>query len=83
MQEDDFCMEGYRTLAIAIIEQAVKDYRCALRKLRRKPDNGVALHTVMECERFFRRDMGTYSDLDGEAIIREIRKKVQMEKKRR
>ena len=32
-----------------------------------------------ECERFFRRDMGMYSDLDGESIIRAIREKVDQE----
>ena len=32
-----------------------------------------------ECERFFRRDMGLYSDLDGEMIIRAIQERVNKE----
>ena len=32
-------MNGYQNLANAIIEQAVKDYREALRRLKRHPDS--------------------------------------------
>lgn len=35
-----------------------------------------------ECERFFRKDMELYSDLDGEVIIKAIRKRVDKEMKR-
>lgn len=40
-------------LANAIVLQAVKDYRRALRQLRQNPKNRIAMDNAMECERFF------------------------------
>lgn len=77
----DYCMEGYQRLAAAVVEQAVVDYTRALRRLSRRPHDADAKHGKEECERFFRRDMGMYSDLDGESIIRAIREKVDQEMK--
>ena len=37
---------------------------------------------IGQCERFFRRDMALYSDLDGEVIIKAIRQRVDKEMKR-
>ena len=31
---------------------------------------------VNDCERFFKRDIGMYSDLDGEAIMKAIKERV-------
>jgi len=78
---DSFNMEGYNRLAAAVVEQAVKDYRGALKCLYRRPGNQDTIKTIEECERFFRRDMGAYVDLDGEQIIRVIRKRVSKEMK--
>lgn len=75
----DYCMEGYQRLAAAVVEQAAKDYTRALRRLYRHPKDEKAKRGKEECERFFRRDMGMYSDLDGESIIRAIREKVDQE----
>lgn len=75
----DYCMEGYQRLAAAVVEQAVVDYTRALRRLNRHPHDADAKRGKEECERFFRRDMGMYSDLDGESIIRAIREKVDQE----
>ena len=75
----DNCMEGYQRLAAAVVEQAVVDYTRALRRLSRHPNDADAKREKEECERFFRRDMGMYSDLDGESIIRAIREKVDQE----
>ena len=36
-------MNGYQALANGIIEQAVKDYREALRKLKKHPDDKAAI----------------------------------------
>jgi len=46
-------MTPYENLANAIIIQAVKDYRTALKTLKRNPDNMDAADTVNEVERFF------------------------------
>lgn len=76
---ENYNIEGYQRLAAAVVERAVIDYTRALRKLQRRPSDQEAEHTVEECERFFRRDMEMYSDLDGESIIRAVRNKVDAE----
>ena len=45
--------DPYRTLANAIIVQAAKDYRQALRQLRRNPRYETARNEKNEVERFF------------------------------
>lgn len=45
--------ENYENLANGIVVQAVKDYRSALRKLKRDPQNSTALYTKNEVEGFF------------------------------
>ena len=71
--------EGYERLAAGGVELAVNDYRIALRRLWNHPHDEAALHGKEECERFFRRDMGLYSDLDGEMIIKAIQERVNKE----
>ena len=77
--KDNWSPEGYERLAAAVVEQAVTDYQRALRRLRHHPHDETALHGKEECERFFRRDMGLYSDLDGEMIIKAIQERVNKE----
>ena len=48
-------MNGYQALANGIIEQAVKDYREALRRLKKHPDDKAAMKEAMELEEFFSR----------------------------
>ena len=78
-KQEIFCHDGYERLCSAVVYQAVKDYRLALIRLHRKPKDMQALYTVEECENFFRKDIGFYCDLDGETLIRQIRKKVDEE----
>lgn len=75
---DNCNIDGYMRLGEAVIMQAVKDYMRALHKLEKHPRDSAAKYTVKECESFFRERMGMYvvSDIDGEAIIRELRRKV-------
>lgn len=80
---DDWSPEGYALCAAKVVEQAAQDYRRALRRLHYHPADQAAQDAKAECERFFRRDMGMYSDLDGEAIIREIKARVRREVGRR
>lgn len=77
--DDNWNPEGYERLSAAVVEQAVTNYRRALRRLWRHPHDEAALHGKEECERFFRRDMGLYSDLDGEMIIKAIQERVNKE----
>lgn len=78
----DYCIDGYKRLAAAVVEQAIKDYTKALRRLSRHPRDREATDAKQECERFFQRDIGTYSDLDGEYIMRKIKEKVDAEMRR-
>lgn len=73
-------MTPYQSLANAIIEQAAKDYRIALRYHFKHPGNTRYQQSVCEIERFFRSDWYTaLTDVEGEYLIREIRRRVQCE----
>lgn len=48
--------DAYQNLANAIIFMAVKDYRTALRKLKKRPKYGPAQDIKNEVERFFHSD---------------------------
>ena len=66
-------MDAYEKLANAIILQAVKDYRGALRILKKHPESVSAKSTRDEVERFFR--SGWYqilTEVDGEMLIRRL-----------
>jgi hypothetical protein len=45
---------GYESLALNIVIQAAKDYRKALRDLKKDPDDFDANVNMDDCERFFR-----------------------------
>lgn len=67
-------MDGYEHLANAIIIQAVKDYRSALKRLRKRPGNRDAMSDTMECERFFRSEWyKSLTGVDGEFLINKLR----------
>ena len=73
-------MTPSETLANAIIEQAAKDYRLALRYHFKHPESPKYKRDVQEIESFFRSDWYTaLTDVDGENLIREIRRRVRME----
>lgn len=79
--EEQINIDGYKNLAAAVVEQAIKDYRSALKRIRRHPDDANAIRIISDCERFFRNEISLYSDLDGESIIRIVREKVEKELK--
>lgn len=66
----DYCKDGIERLGTAVINQAVKDYRCALKVLKRRPNDISAKRMETDCESFFRDEISLYSDLDGEAIMK-------------
>lgn len=65
--------DPWESLANAIILQAVKDYREARKKHRKRPKNEVAKLMIADCEAFFRsvwfRDL---TELDGEMLLRKL-----------
>lgn len=67
----------FTRLANAIILQAVKDYRKALKQLRRNPRNKDARIEKEDCERFFRSGyFGVLSEVDPEYLIRRLNEEV-------
>ena len=67
----------WERLANAIVLSAVSDYRAALRKLKRNPQNQDAMSDAMAIERFFR--SGWYSGItsvDGEYLMDRLRKEI-------
>lgn len=70
-------IDTYEALANAIIMQAVKDYRDALRKLKRGRKNTDAERTKAEVERFFRSGLfSALTEIDPEMLIRKLNEEV-------
>jgi hypothetical protein len=68
---------NYENLANAIILQAVKDYRVALKCLKVNPRNKTALADKEEIERFFRSGwFSVLTSVDGEMLIRSLQMEV-------
>ena len=71
-------MEMTEDLAIGIIVMAAKDYRLALRQLKRNPKNRAALEMVRDCEQFFRSEYyETLTNVDGGYLIQKLREEVE------
>ena len=69
---------NYENLANAIILQAVKDYRVALKCLKVNPRNKTALADKEEIERFFRSGwFSVLTSVDGEMLIRSLQMEVE------
>ena len=67
----------YENLANAIILQAVKDYRMALKSLKANTRNRTAQAEKAEIERFFRSQWySSLTDVDGEMLILSLQKEV-------
>ncbi len=70
-------IENYENLANAIVLQAVRDYRTALRSLKLNPSNKSAKIEKENIERFFRSDWyQVLTSVDGESLIRALRKEM-------
>ena len=71
-------MDPYQALGNAVVLQAAKDYRDAVKKLSRGKKNSSAEDTKKECERFFRSGhFNIFSSLDGKALLSMLEKEVQ------
>ena len=71
-------MDSYEKLANAIVLQAVKDYRTALKRVARHPKDRDGLATKNECERFFRSGwFGILTGIDSEMLMRKLQIEVQ------
>ena len=69
--------EPYEQLANAIILQSVKDYRDALKKLKKRPRYDPAKDMISEVERFFHSDWyRELTSVDGNFLIKNLRSEV-------
>ncbi|WP_353852822.1 hypothetical protein [Dehalobacter restrictus] len=69
--------DPYEQLANAIILQAVKDYRDALKKLNKRPRYDPAKDMISEVERFFHSDLyRELTSVDGNFLIKNLRLEV-------
>lgn len=74
---DKDIQKGYEDLANAIILQAIKDYRFALRVLHKRPNNRAAQYQAKDIERFFRsRWFEVLTSIDPEMLIKRLRAEV-------
>ena len=70
-------MDFYTDLANAIVIQAAKDYRKALKTLKRYPRYEPAKAVVAEVEEFFRSEWyRTLTSVDAEMLMRKIRREI-------
>ena len=67
-------MDPWHSLANAIVIQAAKDYRVALRRLRRNPNNKSALSEIVDLERFFRSEWyAALTNVPGGLLIQKLK----------
>ena len=70
-------MDFYTELANAIVIQAAKDYRKALKTLKRYPRYEPAKAVVAEVEEFFRSDWyRMLTSVDAEMLMTKIRREI-------
>ena len=67
-------MDPYEALANAVVEQAVKDYRTARRKLKRDPSDDRAREEIVSIEKFFHSKRFTlFTLVDPDYILRMLK----------
>ena len=68
----------YENLANAIVLQAVKDWRTAVKHLKHHPKSESSLMTKAETERFFRSEwFTTLTSVDGEVLLRKLKEEAE------
>ena len=69
--------DGCILLANAVVTLAAKDYRKALKALKKNPRNRKAMDIAMECERFFDGDwIKVLTTVDGQWLKDRLREEV-------
>lgn len=69
--------DPYEALGNAIILQAVKDYRVALKRIKANPKNRTALDEALTIEKFFRGSLySVLTSVDPEFLISKLRAEV-------
>ena len=77
IRKETVSLDSLTALANAIIVQAAKDYRRALRKQKKDPGNVSAKIPIEEAEQFFRSDWyRILTTIDGETLIKQLKEEV-------
>ncbi|MDY2594633.1 MAG: hypothetical protein SOW34_07015 [Oliverpabstia sp.] len=70
--------EGYERLGREIIVLAAKDYKVALKRLRKDPGNYMAEREIKEIEAFFHGSLyAAITTMDPDVILRKLRQEVE------
>lgn len=73
--EEMFCGEPHENLATAIVLLAVSDYRKALKRIEKMPDDVDTGIEISDIERFFKSEwFDLLSPLDGNFLIDKLRR---------
>ena len=68
-------LDPYEALGNAVVVQAAKDYRDAVKKLSRGKKNTTAESTKAECERFFKSGyFNIFTSIDGNVLLSQLEK---------
>ena len=77
IRKETVSLDSLTALANAIIVQAAKDYRRALRKQKKDPGNVSAKIPIEEAEQFFRSEWyRLLTTVDGETLIKQLKEEV-------
>ena len=70
--------DNYQDLASAVVVQAAKDYRRALKRLVKFPSNHNTKQEIKQLEAFFRSDYyQLLTSLDGELLMDKLKQEVE------
>lgn len=68
-------LDPYQALANAVVQNAAEEYRAALKRLDKDPDNVIAKAEVQELKRFFRSQWyEVLTEVDGEYLMEMLEK---------
>lgn len=68
--------KGVDNLVVAIVRQAVQDWRAATHRLKRHPDDLDADNIRKDCERFFRSEwFFDLTGIDGKKFLSQLKEK--------
>lgn len=77
MASKNLAENPYEKLANAIVLQAVSDYRSALKKVKKNPNNREAIGGALQIEKFFQSEWyQTLTSLDGKYLMERLREEI-------
>lgn len=81
MASKNLSEDPYEALGNAIILQAVKDYRVALKRIKHNPKNKIAIDEALTIEKFFRGPLfGVITNVDPEFLIGKLQDEIRQSK---